>query len=743
MNKPTSARTSLLPVWLWFWLGVYIVTLPTLISYLIYLIQDSLAQYYTWSVEVMGENTFFELLRGINLYEIVAYIVILVGVISIFFPQIRGRITERKYRLAAKDENPAIQEITAFIQQYVPHIQVRANLLRSDLFAITYPLGFRKPAIGVFGGLVKVWRADRKTAEAILLHEIGHIRQGDTLVLGAGSLFEKAISYWVWIYLLLVFIPILLYTGRAVWDAGSSLTLVIQLLINGVLSWIGELLTTFALFVLPLAGIWSSELMADRLAAEEIKSSETMQKAMALLTVKKSWIQKIFGGVTHPPTPLRRFLVEHAQSGWVILLLTIFFPLMYPVRLLVNLGSLIPLVQSGLDRFAHNISLAINTWAGSVWPTFIAMVVWLLLWKWLEPWWGKLFVGSERKPGRSSFGILALSAVVPLVAAMCAGLLALIPVYQGADATDQPITAQAQVSPNDIPSTPSIPTIIPTKPGSQYKIGQVFQVGDAQVVVLGWETLTNAPDQKDTADKMIIQVEVAVRNNGADNIAPLVSCARLKDASGKEYHYSLDDADNSIVITHDLPSGAPKPGEKIQGKISFSVDRNSDGFQFIYIANPPLDMTRASVALTNDALGRISPSETLPGSNPSNAAANQALALKDITVMVTRVWTVESKFITPDPDKKLIALDLTIKNTGSETYKIANIFMFEFADENGITYFPGAIATAATGKKLPDEDLAPGKEVSLSIGFELPKTLKKARFQNMLDDRKTIELDVP
>ncbi len=44
---------------------------------------------------------------------------------------------------------------------------------------------------------------------------------------------------------------------------------------------------------------------------------------------------------------------------------------------------------------------------------------------------------------------------------------------------------------------------------------------------------------------------------------------------------------------------------------------------------------------------------------------------------------------------------------------------------------------------MPKEDVAPGNQVNLSIGFELPETLKKARFLYVLDDSKTIELDIP
>ncbi len=759
MNNQTPAKSSLLPVWLWFWLGVYIITLPKLISYMIYLFQDLIAQYYTWLVEIGGENSFFEFLRVINLYEIAAYIVVLIGVVSIFFPRVRGKIIEKKYKLAARDENPAIQEITAFTQQYVPHIQVKVNLLRTDLSAITYPLGFRKPALGVFGKLIMLWRSDRKAAEAILLHEIAHIRQGDFLVLGAGSLFETTASYWVWIFLLLVFIPVLLYTGGSILDIGPYLnqigtftplrylSYVIQLLTNGILSLISEFLSTFSVFILPIAGIWSSELLADRLAASEVKSKDPMQKAMALLAEEKDWKlkEKISAGATHPPTRLRYFLSGRPQSRRGTFLLITFFPLMYFVRLLVKLGTLLPFLL-GQDNFIDYVSLAMNTWAESILPIFIAMVVWLLLWNWVEPWWEKFFIHSKTRRDRSYLGTLALSTVVPVAGALCAGILTQLPApYENDLIQPTAVSTQASaVSTQASADQPVIPTPIPTVLGNYYKIGQVFQSGDAQVIVLGWETLTNTPELQDSPNKKIIRVEIAVRNNGKETIAPLISCARLKDASGNEYHYSINDSENTIVIDYDLPSGAPRPGEKIQGMISFLVDRNSEDFQFIYIANPPQNMSRAYIALTNNPSDRISPPETLPGSStPSDISSNKTVTLKDFAVTVTKVWLIESETFTPSSGNKLIALDLIIKNTGGKTFKISNIFILELKDENGITYPPSPIITAATGNDPPEEDLEPGKQVSLTIGFELPEKLNKARLQYFFDKSATIELEIP
>lgn len=759
-HAPASpARTPLLPVWLWFWVGVYLLTLPGLISYLATLAQDVVAQYYTWSVQVGGETSFFEMLRATNLYELAAYGLVLVGVLLTLLPHVRCFYEEHKHKLVEAPRNPAVQEITAFVRQYVPHIQVRANTTRNaENYIITYPRGFRKPALGVFRNFFHLWRSDRKAAEAILLHEIAHVRQGDTLMLGAGSFFEQAVGGWVVVFLLFVCLPLTLYTGGSIIEAsnqlnqlgifslGRYLSRIAQILASSALSLIGEFMLTFSIVLMPLAGIWTSELLADYIAAKEVDSDEMMRHAIQRLSAPKSWVGQIIAGATHPPMALRKLLIEHINDRWAMILLISIFPLMFVVRLLVRLGSLLPNMLEGAENFGGYVQIAIHSWASSSFPYFVAMAVWLLLWWWAEPLWDRFFTRSAGVQHRPPFGPLAIGALVSVGIALLAGV------------------ASALTSPAaPISITPTSP------PSSTYKIGQVFQVGDAQVVVTGWETLTSlteaqqsrigleanlahsvdtltgSPDEQVASDKKIIRVSIAVRNNGSDTIAPLVSCAQLQDDAGRNYHYSYDQNKNSVITSLDLPSGAPKPGERLQGKISFLVDRDANNISFIYIANPPVDMSSATVPLTDDPAGAVSPPETLPAS--SNTAdttpEGQPLSLDGLTVTVDKVWPIENKLFTPDAGKRFVALNLTLNNTSDKTFQIANIFMFELVDDNGITITPGAIATGATGKQIPSQDLDPGQHVSISLGFEVPDTLKQAKLQYMLDSKQSVKVALP
>lgn len=55
---------------------------------------------------------------------------------------------------------------------------------------------YRRSALAIFGGLARLWRADREAAGTILLHEIGHYRQGDPLAQGAGAFFGEYLRRW-------------------------------------------------------------------------------------------------------------------------------------------------------------------------------------------------------------------------------------------------------------------------------------------------------------------------------------------------------------------------------------------------------------------------------------------------------------------------------------------------------------------------------------------------------------------
>lgn len=182
-------QAGILPPWLWFWLIIYILKLPGLIQFL-------------WEQNIkpvlsaiLGDNLIDILLALPSIHQILPPTMLFLGVISILFPHLRKTYIERCDKLS-KPQNitPVVKEILEIVHSYAPGVDVKANLLRTDKFAFIYPTGYRTAAIAIFGGLVKLWRSDKEAAKAMLLHELGHCRHGDALIIGAGSFFEALLN---------------------------------------------------------------------------------------------------------------------------------------------------------------------------------------------------------------------------------------------------------------------------------------------------------------------------------------------------------------------------------------------------------------------------------------------------------------------------------------------------------------------------------------------------------------------
>ncbi len=190
-NPLESQESRSLPPWLWFWLVVYTLTFPTLIDSL----RSSLNDIFSLEVSPVEKTIvphFYLLYRLLNVPEVIPSLVLLLGILTIFIPWIRAAWLERHFDLTEPPSTiPALQAVSEFVHRYAPDLRIKVNLRRFDQLAFVYPLGYRTTAVAIFGGLITRWRSDRQAAEAILLHELAHYRNGDTLIVGAGSFFPR------------------------------------------------------------------------------------------------------------------------------------------------------------------------------------------------------------------------------------------------------------------------------------------------------------------------------------------------------------------------------------------------------------------------------------------------------------------------------------------------------------------------------------------------------------------------
>ena len=435
-GSPSPVGASL-PPWLWFWLVIYAISLPNLVASW----QQSLAAIPSptdLQPEAVGGSTILVWVVPTlaSAAELTPSVALFLGVLAIFLPWTRAAYLRRTYRLTDQSpQSPALNEIEEYLGNHAPGIQVRTNLLRTDQLAFVYPLGYRRTAIALFGGLVKLWRSDREAAEAVLLHETAHYRYGDALIVGAGSFFETVIRNLLLLYLLFLFVPQVLqvaaqritFVQEAVALGVPLIYLVLftlsQVLLSVVLVFLQSvslLFWTASIFVLPLLGIWMAEFNADRFAAAAHGSKITVLQALNQLSRPTSYWRWLLMRLSHPPEKLRRWAVRHYGRATGTTLLLLFFPLALLAKLLAltawalasYLGASFGSQEIGQQMVA-NVSSAIRTYA----PIWLAMAIVILSWPIAKKYWVKLFcsgcaqIGNYGRPDIVPYLLSALAVV--------------------------------------------------------------------------------------------------------------------------------------------------------------------------------------------------------------------------------------------------------------------------------------------------------------------------------------------
>jgi Zn-dependent protease with chaperone function len=404
--------TRILPPWLWFWLAVYILSLPNQMA-VWGPIWQSLSALLPHPNDILPVRF---LLNLVTILEVVPLLVVFVGVLTIFLPKERAARVERHFHLSEPPTAmPVVREICAFLDEHVPGIVVRANLLRTDQFARIYPLSYRKTAIALFGGIVKLWRNDQQAARAVLLHEVAHYRQGDALIVGVGSLFTRLLGSWFYLYLGFLVLPLILAWGYQTFaelrefsklgNLGvpfvSSELLLHELkgfflifLPGTLLISIGLLFWTVNVIILPLMGIWSAEFNADRFVIGTRHSPDDLLRTLEKLPRATSWGRWLLFGMSHPPARLRYWMASlpNRQSGLSVPIL-LFFPLAYIGKLMalvIYAAASYLMIKSGSEITMvlwENAKIYLATIA----PIWLAMTILLLLWPMIAGFWEWLF----------------------------------------------------------------------------------------------------------------------------------------------------------------------------------------------------------------------------------------------------------------------------------------------------------------------------------------------------------------
>jgi Zn-dependent protease with chaperone function len=318
------------------------------------------------------------------------------SLVFLLVPRLRALYLERRYRLraVAEEDLPALAGIQRFLSWQAPSISIKANLVRSNLVCFIYPSGGRKMTLAIFGGLVKLWHADRVAAKAVLLHEIGHQRQGDHLILGVGSFFEAALKTIILAFIAVFFYSLALGIFLAPAIAYSSFQMfAFPLCIS---------FNTFAPVVLPVACIWATELNADRFAIKSQGSARGLHRAMSLLAMRHSGGLRWAPLLTHPPVAVRQWFARRSSAKWQACGL-----LLFTSAFLLEIGSFVIADYLGQRGLNPNFHPAHGFW-GFLWaasfsrllglvPDLAVVATTLTFWPAAASWWEQFFSGRRRE----------------------------------------------------------------------------------------------------------------------------------------------------------------------------------------------------------------------------------------------------------------------------------------------------------------------------------------------------------
>lgn len=525
-----AQKTGFLPPWIWFWLVLYFIDLPTRFDRL--------------KADVLkitaNQTTISFVERTTSIAEIVPLLAIFAGVLVTFLPWIRTfqltaryniqRIEKLSPEMTLPETRRSLEEIQQFFSIHAPNVLLTyaigftggafASPLTSRYRiimqrgwewltgyytvplpdnAIAYPHGYRQTAIAVSPQLLRMWREKRSEAEEILLHEFGHCRHGDRFIIGTGSLLETVSRNWLWITLVFTLVPLLtalIIQDSITFQENWPLTRIDpQLRYTIILSFIQSIfvadmqaffqalsLSLFwsaTQFVTLLAAIWCAELSADRFVVDTTGKISTLTSNDHVQR-QKHWWKWLFELMTHPPRKLRTWIVTHTDKiGSIFLLL--FFPFSFIVLSLLKIGLV--LTAFGY-QFLFPLGDVLQPLLQSLLTVLLATVVLIFCWPFLNNYWERLFSRIRGEVNGASYSIYAISAVVII----CFGALSIL-AFAGLTSLPQtPLPGGTNTRP--IPTIPTDNALIPmlahaykgtmTTAANQVKINTTIQLSLVQ-----------------------------------------------------------------------------------------------------------------------------------------------------------------------------------------------------------------------------------------------------------------------
>lgn len=591
---PKRQSSGVLPPWLWFWLILYILGFSTTID----MVKVNL------HILLFGSDgttpiQYMPLARVPTIAELALSSALFLGVVTVFLPWLRATYLERRYKLTELSMLPSItpeitlqtlKEISDFLQENAPGVPLKYGLspgLHDDAFV--YPLDYRRTAIAVSSRLLPLWRKDRQTAEAVLLHEIAHYRHGDTLIVGTGSLIRTVIDHWLLLNGIFFFIPLILsiiiqdissvHEGLALQLPLSSLilhdvqeifTLDLPFILLGFFQ---SLFWTASVFTLVVAATWCTEFNADRFVIDTTASASSLTQVLRQHTVSVSRWNWLLSRLSHPPQKMRQWMVLQTRGVTRLTLLLLLFPIAFFIKLLFLSGWALSLslsflyTGSSIGNILGQLGIDVIYGLEALVPSWIAIAMLLLLWPILAPHWERLFGRILGRLARAKYRPYLMS--TGIVVCVCAIGLTL---------SEVPLLTNKTSTPES---------------GSSSGVTKHFRVGDQVKVDDTWIVTISSVQINPSSDiltpkpgNVFLVIDASLKNISSQqhNLDSAIQFI-LKDPGGKQYHETYIGAVQQPEVYSPTHDGNIEAGITVHGQLDYEVPASIHQFTLSFMAD--------------------------------------------------------------------------------------------------------------------------------------------------------------
>lgn len=189
------------PPWLYFWMVMWLVFVPPTLIPKWNAVRDIIVAEETYNTKMMELGIVTTPVDVRNHYtglivENISIFILLASILWSLAWRFRMQSLQRRHGFLRPEPESAIcADGIRLLRQMAPRTEVYCNWNLSRLTAYVIPTGWLSSGVVLFGGFAKLFRKDRPAADAILMHEVAHLRRGDYRVVGMGDFLSSLFFY--------------------------------------------------------------------------------------------------------------------------------------------------------------------------------------------------------------------------------------------------------------------------------------------------------------------------------------------------------------------------------------------------------------------------------------------------------------------------------------------------------------------------------------------------------------------